>query len=313
MTGIVTKLLGLSAYTGLVAVTLPYLQNLDLTTSGLSASLGDVLNFRQSAPTPPLNQSVPEEEQPFICLAQNYTTQIVSLDPLVIYIRDFLNPLDITHLLAAGEASFQPSFVTKNGYSQGTSDRTSSSAGLQLDAPAVQCVLERAARFMGTMLAPGRDEIGPPQLVRYTRGQRFNQHYDWYDAFQPDNMLQRRRSWNRIASFFAILDDGCDRGETWFPRIEAVAPQEGSREKERLWRRHEDGGLAFRPVKGNALFWVNLHANGTGDTRVIHAGLPLGEGRKTAMNIWPRRYQGPEAWGVEEVDVVVDDAEVDSV
>jgi len=57
-----------------------------------------------------------------------------------------------------------------------------------------------------------------------------------------------------------------------------------------LWREHPDGGLAFRPVAGNALFWVNLHANGTGDARTRHAGLPVVAGRKTAMNIWPRQY-----------------------
>lgn len=48
--------------------------------------------------------------------------------------------------------------------------------------------------------------------------------------------------------------------------------------------------IAFRPVRGNALFWVNLDANGTGDSRTLHAGLPLQDGLKTAMNIWPRQY-----------------------
>ncbi|KAL0932374.1 2og-fe oxygenase family [Colletotrichum truncatum] len=317
MAGFITKIVGLSAYTGLVAVTLPYLQQLDFTSPSL---LRDVVPFFQPSPQPstspkeetPITQEPVEE--PFTCLPQNYTTQIVSLDPLVIYIHDFLNERDIAGLLSAGEPAFRPSFVTKNGRTQGSPDRTSSSAGLPLDAPAVQCVLARAEKFMGTMLAPGRDEIGPPQLVRYTAGQRFNLHHDWYDDFQPDMTLHRRRRWNRVASFFAILEDECTRGETYFPKIEAVTPQELA--GERLWRRHEEGGLAFKPVRGNAVFWVNLHANGTGDERVVHAGLPLGEGLKTAMNIWPKRYIGPEAWGVveeEEEELVVDDAEVGPV
>lgn len=53
---------------------------------------------------------------------------------------------------------------------------------------------------------------------------------------------------------------------------------------------HEDGGLAFRPTNGNALFWMNLHADGAGDKRTMHAGLPVGEGLKTAMDIWPRQF-----------------------
>ncbi|KAF4862702.1 putative prolyl 4-hydroxylase 6 [Colletotrichum siamense] len=305
MTGLITKLLGLSAYTGLVAITLPHLQTLHLPSPSLKV-LTDVLPFLQTAS----NSSTPAAE-PFQCLPQNYTTQIVSLDPFVIYIHNFLSEFDIPALLAAGEPAFKPSFVYKDGRRQGTPDRTSSSAGLPLDDAAVQCVLARAERFMGTTLAPGRDEMGPPQLVRYTAGQRFNVHHDWYDTFQPDRTSGRERRWNRVASFFAILEDECVGGETWFPKVEAVAPQHKA--KDGPWRRFEKGGLAFKPVRGNAVFWVNLHANGTGDERVVHAGLPLAEGLKTAMNIWPKRYTGPEAWGLREKEVVVDEAETDPV
>jgi prolyl 4-hydroxylase len=50
--------------------------------------------------------------------------------------------------------------------------------------------------------------------------------------------------------------------------------------------------MEFVPRGSNALFWVNLYANGTGDERTVHAGLPLLEGRKTAMNIQPRKFYG---------------------
>lgn len=79
-----------------------------------------------------------------------------------------------------------------------------------------------------------------------------------------------------------FLEDTCKGGETWFPFVEQV---EG-----RGWRPYEKGGTVFTPKSGSALFWVNLFKNGTGDGRVVHAGLPLEGGRKTAMNIWPRRF-----------------------
>ncbi|KAK2040880.1 2OG-Fe(II) oxygenase family oxidoreductase [Colletotrichum somersetense] len=333
MTGLFTKLLGLSAYTGLIAITLPHIQQRDIP-SRLLASLDALLS---PPPDDTLVRDAPAES--FVCAAPNYTTEIISLDPLVIYIRDFLNEADIAGLLAAGEGEFRPSYVFKDGVAQGTPDRTSWSAGLSAEDAAVRCVTRRAERFMGAALAPGRDEVGAPQLVRYTTGQRFNVHRDWYDGFQPDARTGRDRRWNRVASFLAVLEDGCAGGETWFPQVRAATPQHlaeagGSRH----WRRHEDGGLAFRPVRGNAVFWVNLHANGTGDERVVHAGLPVESGVKTAMNIWPRRYLGPEAWAqgeeppeeeddavesregqvgvdedVEDEDLVVDDAEVDPI
>ncbi|KAI2777214.1 hypothetical protein F4815DRAFT_482314 [Daldinia loculata] len=238
------------------------------------------------------SQDIEPVASSFSCLPHHYTTEIISLDPLIIYIDSFLAPTEIKALLEAGHSAFAPSRVYKTGHNQGTQDRTSSSAGLPRDNLAVQCVLARAESFLGAMLEPSRDDIGPPQLVRYTAGQRFNRHHDWYDRPQPTRrgMLGRGKSWNRIASFFAILEDQCTGGETWFPFVNTTALSKADENGQRLWRNHEDGGLAFKPVAGNALFWVNLFQNGTGDERTVHAGLPVVEGLKTAMNIWPRKF-----------------------
>lgn len=237
----------------------------------------------------------------FVCEPSVYRTEIVSLDPLLIYIHSFLHEEEIDALLATAEPLFKPSQVTKFGKKLDTTDRTSSSAGLPLHDPTVQCVLGRAREFMGTMMVEGKDEMGPPQLVRYTAAQRFNIHHDWYETPQWAYDGSRRK-FNRVASFFAILQDNCTDGETYFPYIggkpaqgdsAAATGSTGSRrwgKSDPIWREHEEGGLAFRPVRGNALFWVNLHANSTGDERTMHAGLRVGEGLKTAMNIWPRQF-----------------------
>lgn len=157
---------------------------------------------------------------------------------------------------------------------------------------------------MGTLMVDGKDEMGPPQLVRYTSGQRFDIHHDFYETPQWAYDASRRK-FNRVASFFATLQDNCTGGETYFPHLHpsgSTGPRAGGTGQglslgPRKWnvsdpimRAHEDGGLAFRPIKGNALFWMNLHADGTGDKRTVHAGLPVGEGLKTAMNIWPRQF-----------------------
>lgn len=106
---------------------------------------------------------------------------------------------------------------------------------------------------------------------------------------------------NRWGSFFVYLDEEAEGGETWFPHIEARAPNlssqsqdsESEGEKTKWAKNIEEGrGTNFLPRKGNALFWVNLHGNGTGDERVVHAGRELKGGRKTAMNLWPRVYYG---------------------
>lgn len=115
--------------------------------------------------------------------------------------------------------------------------------------------------------------------------------------------------YNRLATFFVVLEaEGIEEksGETWFPFIDAPGGNTSNQDDEeslagdgeRLWRKHEDGGIAIKPVPGNAIFWVNLFlGNGTGDRRVVHAGLPVrGQGaKKKAMNIWPRVFFGPDA------------------
>jgi prolyl 4-hydroxylase len=143
---------------------------------------------------------------------------------------------------------------------------------------------------MGPLLSP-IDDFGVPQLVQYVPGEKFDVHHDWYDAPQivkTGDESKRGRLFNRLASFFVFLEnEGVVGGETWFPFVE-VGEKGG--EEDGKWRRHEEGGIAFKPRAGSALFWVNLHGNGTGDGRVVHAGLKVVEGRKTAMNIWPRKF-----------------------
>lgn len=260
-----------------------------------------VPDFPFAAPFKPRSPEAVYNATALVCAPSAYHTEIISLDPLLIYIHGFLHADEIDALLETAEPLFKPSTVTKYGRKVDTTDRTSSSAGLPLADPAVQCVLARSRDFMGTMMRDD-DEMGPPQLVRYTAGQRFNIHHDWFD--RPQRAYDgSRRVFNRVASFFAILQDNCTGGETYFPRVsgpltqgeygralEGCAGPDSWGQADPIWRVHEDGGLAFRPIRGNALFWGNLHPNGTGDERTTHAGLPVGDGLKTAMNIWPRQF-----------------------
>lgn len=147
------------------------------------------------------------------------------------------------------------------GAKRPSTERTSKSAGLHPSYPVVHCVLNRARSFLGSLISP-TDDFGNPQLVRYEKTERFDLHYDWYES--PQLVKDGTgRYFNRIASFFVFLEDECEGGETWFPYIEAAGEEEGK------WRKHEDGGLAFKPRSGNGIFWINLFANGTGDKRTM--------------------------------------------
>ncbi|KAK1754381.1 hypothetical protein QBC47DRAFT_447322 [Echria macrotheca] len=233
------------------------------------------------------------------CPPHRYTTQIISLDPPLIYIHPFVSPAEAEALIALGSPLLEPSPVTGYGSGAATSQaRTSWSAPLPSADRTVSCVLARASSFLGTVLSPGRDDMGMAQMVRYTPGQKFDLHTDWFArprVDEGDAEVGRRRMYNRVATLFVVLGaNHTGGGETWFPQVRTVTDQ-ARRGGESVWREHEDGGLAFPAVPGGGLFWMNLLANGTGDARTVHAGLPVEGGVKYALNIWPRAFFGPDA------------------
>lgn len=293
MPGWISKVAGLAAMPALLAVSWSYIYT---DSNNATLPLANVISHLQTHLFPSATSYTCDR-------SHTYTTQIISLSPLVIYIHNFLPDSDIASLLETATPKFKPSVVTRAGRTRQDPDRTSVTAFLPANDSAVSCMLNRARDFAGTLLEGKEDdEMGMPQVVRYTGGQKFSLHYDWYNLPQRLTVKDGTyRFWNRIGSFFAILEDDCEAGETWFPNVTAITGPSSSQSYasrgegdpeygKPLWRAHERGGLAFRPVKGNALFWMNLDDEGKGDPRVKHAGLPVRSGRKTAMNIWPRKY-----------------------
>ncbi|KAF2636169.1 hypothetical protein P280DRAFT_410092, partial [Massarina eburnea CBS 473.64] len=232
------------------------------------------------------------------CRTHKYSTEIVSLDPLVIYINNFTSFAEAEALIKLGEPEFADSFIARaNGKTQKVGGRTSQSAPLDDHHPLVSCIISRARHFMGSTLQP-YEPFSLPQLVRYAPSQRYDLHTD----FWPQHQLMKDgsgRLFNRPASFFVFLRGNCTGGETYFPSID-VFDKDAERGGEleagfmgKVSRGEKDGvakGVRFRPITGNAVYWVNINKLGKGDRRVVHAGLPVGEGEKIGMNLWPRKF-----------------------
>ena len=130
----------------------------------------------------------------------------------------------------------------------------------------------------------------PLQLVRYYPSQAYNYHTDWLHKPKTSNhAFDAGRDFNRLASFFTYMGGNSTGGETYFPHVKGVAAGGDGRK----FSRTSNGGLVVKPIKGSALFWMNLHpGNGSGDERVIHAGLSPTSGVKYGMNVWTKHYRG---------------------
>lgn len=146
----------------------------------------------------------------------------------------------------------------------------------------VQCIEDRARRFQGW-----RPYVFIEKLwaQRYGPGGHYSYHYDWSTATPGAG---------RISSFMVWLDDQCTGGGTRFPRLEANKDAAWCQfiECEEGKEGEEAGGLTFKPIQGNAVFWENMRSDGTGYEESWHAGLPVTSGTKIGLNIWSWYHEG---------------------
>lgn len=161
--------------------------------------------------------------------------------------------------------------------------RKSESAQVPLEDPVSECIIQRTKLLLGNVQ---HEEVEALQLLRYNAGGQFRLHYDWFpfvankrniSASAPD------RDFQRLGTVFVYLNDDCVGGQTYFPHLRGVSKDADG---EKFSRTDTGEGLLVNPKKGNAIFWNNMHANGTGDTRVHHSGLPLQSGVKMGINIF---------------------------
>ncbi|OTB14729.1 hypothetical protein K445DRAFT_318628 [Daldinia sp. EC12] len=232
----------------------------------------------------------------YTCEHPAYQSHIVSKSPLVIYLANFITPEERAHLQEITKDTFSHSAVADSSGAQGLRQtRTSQSTNVPRDA-VVRCIEERALLFQGFDVP--RTHLEPLQLVKYGPGERYHFHTDWYtNSAHATSAL----GGNRLSSFFAYVaaSDDITGGGTNFPMVRAPHDERWCEfvDCDEPW----ENGVTFRPVVGNAVFWQNLHEDGTGDQATLHAGLPVTSGSKIGMNIWTR--QGPLSEDIRGPDV----------
>ncbi|KAF5581440.1 2OG-Fe(II) oxygenase family Oxidoreductase [Fusarium pseudoanthophilum] len=227
----------------------------------------------------------------YVC-TQEYSIELLSVDPLVIYVNGFVKDHEINHLIHKTKDDFSPSFVydyktDKNEILSEVNStwRSSTSAMVSKRDPVSRCLAKRLKSLMGNLQHPDTERL---QIVKYVGGERFRMHNDYLpvhlEAKHPDGSTKK---FNRLVSSFIYIGDNCTGGETYFPDIKGVGPNaDGDK-----FSRTEDGmGLLVKPKKGNAVIWHNVHQNGTGDERMAHAGLPVVNGTKIGMNLFGIYY-----------------------
>ncbi|EAQ91413.1 hypothetical protein CHGG_03348 [Chaetomium globosum CBS 148.51] len=206
-------------------------------------------------PRPQLNEDLLALEEPsnYTCPPHPYIVHVVSRAPLVLYIEDFLSLEERRHLLEISTPLYTPSTITHNA-GQSLSHTPSvrdSEVALVPRTDAVRCIEERARAVQGWRREAWIERL---RVQRYGVGGHYAHHFDWSSG---------RGGWGRCAS-----------GEE----------HRGGKGGE------DDGkkGVVFRVAPGNAVYWENFMADGSGRgyEETWHAGLPVIKGVKVGLNIW---------------------------
>lgn len=200
------------------------------------------------------------------------TVYSVSSDPRISFVESFLNDDEIKHLLLLARDRFNRSQgVSAGAKSSVRPERTSYSAYLNRgETDIVSTIEKRAADLAGVPV----ENVENLQIVRYTKGQFFKPHYDYFDKKAgvsfDENLARGGQRTHTVLVYLNTLPQGCG-GATIFPKLK----------------------LKFLPLKaGDALFWDNVNPKtNQEDDMTFHGGQILKEKNvvKYAVNIWIRK------------------------
>lgn len=182
-------------------------------------------------------------------------------------LEEFLSPKQCADIVSLVAQHLRPSTVAYESYDNAY--RTSSTADLcRLKDPLALDLDAMICRTLG-IRAEYSEGI---QAQRYDVGQEFKPHFDWFEpgtnAYERYAGMRGNRTW----TFMVYLNEDLEGGATRFTEID----------------------LAIAPKTGMALFWNNLHADGTPDRATMHCGEPVTRGHKVIITKWFRVHgDGP--------------------
>jgi len=207
---------------------------------------------------------------------KNPDAQVLSEDPYVVVIDDFLNEEDCQHLIDAGTArGYKPSTSVgekkKDGSyaSLNTNTRTSSNTWCLEECynhEATKTVIEKLEALTG--VPDSHQEY--LQLLHYDVGQYYHSHHDYIDFHN------QRPMGVRILTAFLYLNDVEGGGGTLFNKL----------------------NITVEAKRGRVLLWPSVlnDAPDTKDERTYHEALPVLQGTKYGANAWMHQRSFKEAY-----------------
>jgi len=195
-------------------------------------------------------------------IQQNNSNALHHAHPIQIY-DNFITSEQCDFLINIVQDRFKDSTVYAT--SSGTVDKKSRSSTNAYFGRKENALIDYIESKVANMLNIDRNQIEPLQIVKYTKGQEYKLHYDYFDANADQYKNQRT---NSILIYLNDLDI-VDGGATFFP----------------LYK------MRFYPYKTRAIKWENINCDQELNTLSLHCGEPIESDKiKYVLTIWTREY-----------------------
>lgn len=188
-------------------------------------------------------------------------------------IDDLLTEQEAKYLIGAADRSGtckRSKVVSKDNKNVDSDARTSTTCFLDKGGDEViKCIEEKIAAVAKRPVS----HLEPLQLTRYTEGQQYKPHFDFFTKGHKKGDRQRTAT---LFTYVQGIDEGCG-GATVFSELKT-----------------DNKPLRVHPKTGNAVLWDNLKADGSGNAMTRHGGEPVtcSHVEKIGLNAW----FGDRAW-----------------
>jgi prolyl 4-hydroxylase len=194
------------------------------------------------------------------------STRVLSADPVIRVVADLLSAAVCSWMIEKARGRLTRALVyealSKRTTVSETRSNTAATFGL-LETDLV-CVLAQT-RMAACAGVPFRN-LEPLSVLHYAEGEEITEHFDFVDPEVPDYDRQTAVQGQRVVTFLAYLNDDYGGGETEFSRSR----------------------LRHKGRRGDGLYFVNARADGSADTRTLHAGRPPTNGEKWIVSQFMR-------------------------
>jgi prolyl 4-hydroxylase len=196
-------------------------------------------------------------------ITQQFKTTVLSNNPKIIYIHDFISNDEATHFIKLADQLKKPSTIDSigNPTTLKTDVRSSNTAHIDRHRDnIVKSIEQRGADFINSDIK----QLEPLQVVVYEKGQKYVPHYDFFSSDSPEII----RYGNRNKTILIYLNDLPDNagGSTYFPKLD----------------------IRVKPKANDAIYFENMN-DGKVNWDTLHTGEELlNNYKKYAVNMWFR-------------------------